>query len=671
MGNLVGVVRDALEIAAAGIPVFPCASNKMPAIGKKEGGRGFLDATCDPGAVESFFGRANAQLIGVPTGQRWGVDALDLDYRHGGKDWEGAHSARLPETRIHQTQSGGRHYLFRHAPGVRNSASKIAPGVDVRGEGGYIVIPPSLGYSVISHAEIVDWPDWLLELILHRDAPKERPERSAPPAAIASKRIEAFVKSLLARVGTAPEGGKHFALRNAALSFGGILYATGYSDEQAVSALVGALPGSVVDWEGAKKTARWGIENGRRDPIELEDRPEYAERAKPLNGQHYEAAAEPSEAVADEEDPDLTFAVEFFRDIQPVTHARDFVEGLLLEGAMSVTYGESNSGKTFFATDLALHIACGWKWNDRETERGGVIYCALEGAHGIRNRIAAFRQEHGISDYDLPFGVIPVTMDMIAPGGDTDKLIRTIRSVGKKLAMPVKAVWMDTLSRAMAGGNENAPDDMGALVTNGTLIQQQTGAHVGWVHHSGKDQAKGARGHSLLRAATDTEIEITVEGPQRLARVSKQRDLECSGEFAFTLKVVELGTNHRGKPITSCVVDYGDSAALERGHAAGAASARRHLKGHNQRALGVLIDLCATSGEGGYLGTPAGTLSVPERWWRDRFYSSAMPGDSDEAKQKAFRRAAIELVNARLVGMANRRVWISRFTEAPVATDPA
>jgi len=77
---------------------------------------------------------------------------------------------------------------------------------------------------------------------------------------------------------------------------------------------------------------------------------------------------------------------------------------------------------------------------------------------------------------------------------------------------------------------------------------------VCWVHHSGKDQARGARGHSLLRAATDTEIEIIDNGGIRTATVTKQRDLECTGQFAFKLKPVEIGTDRRGKPITSCVV---------------------------------------------------------------------------------------------------------------------
>jgi hypothetical protein len=322
---------------------------------------------------------------------------------------------------------------------------------------------------------------------------------------------------------------------------------------------------------------------------------------------------------------------------------------------MSVIYGQSNSGKTFFASDLALHVACGWPWNGREITRGAVLYCSLEGSHGIKNRVAAFKQHHGLDT--LPFAILPVSIDLLNPSGHVEEVIATIAKVKERTNLPVCLTVMDTLSRAMAGGNENAPDDMGALVMNGTRIQQEGETHVAWIHHSGKDEARGARGHSLLRAATDTEIEITASGPMRTAMVTKQRDLDCIGEFNFTLKVIELGINTRKKPITSCVVDYGDSAALGRGHAAGAASARRHLTGHNKRALEVLIDLCAASGQAGYAGVPSGVLSVPEKWWRDRFYERAMPGEKDDTKLKAFKRAADSLINDHLVGMANRRVW--------------
>ena len=84
---------------------------------------------------------------------------------------------------------------------------------------------------------------------------------------------------------------------------------------------------------------------------------------------------------------------------------------------------------------------------------------------------------------------------------------------------------------------------MGALVCNTDRVREATGAHVNYVHHTGKDTAKGSRGHSLLVAATDTEIEVArvnKESPST-ARVTKQRDLPLEGEWAFNLLLSNSG----------------------------------------------------------------------------------------------------------------------------------
>ena len=162
-----------------------------------------------------------------------------------------------------------------------------------------------------------------------------------------------------------------------------------------------------------------------------------------------EEPAGPEEEKAPKPDDGRIFPLEYFGDIKAVTDAQDFVEGLLVESTMSVIYGESNSGKTFFATDLAFHIAAGWEWNGRAVTRGAVLYCALEdGGHGIRNRLAALREHHAISDGSVvpPLAIVPVTMNLLDPEQDISALVRTIKHVAEKLEIPVKAVVVGTLS---------------------------------------------------------------------------------------------------------------------------------------------------------------------------------------------------------------------------------
>jgi hypothetical protein len=246
----------------------------------------------------------------------------------------------------------------------------------------------------------------------------------------------------------------------------------------------------------------------------------------------------------------------YYSDVTPALDSADFVEGLLIDGAMTVIYGESSCGKTFFSLDLALHVAAGRDWRGRQVARRGVLYLALEGSHGIRNRIAAFKLANAANAVELPFAVVPCALNLLSPQGDTLRVIEAAQLAAERLTIPVGLIVVDTLSRAIAGGNENASEDMGALVQHLDLIRQALPAHVAVVHHSGKDTARGARGHSLLRAATDTEIEVTRDtfSKKSTARVTKQRELETGDEFAFQLLPVQLGTDRRGKPVVSCVV---------------------------------------------------------------------------------------------------------------------
>ncbi len=345
----------------------------------------------------------------------------------------------------------------------------------------------------------------------------------------------------------------------------------------------------------------------------------------------------------------------YFSDIHPNLDAADFVEGLLIEASMAVVYGESNCGKTFFMTDLGIHVAMGKPWRGREIELGGVIYCALEGSHGISNRVAAFRAHYKLDNLELPFAIIPSTIDMLNPAADTDRLIETIKIAAAAMLVPVRLVVIDTLSRALAGGNENAPNDMGALVTNTDKVRQATRAAVAYVHHSGKDTAKGARGHSLLRAATDTEIEVSrpdADFPST-AHVTKQREMEIEGAFSFRLEIVELGKNRRGKPVTSCVVVEAD------------APEGRDKTGTGQTKLppnaiiGVRALKLAMSQASAKLPPlddyPPNTWAAPVSRWKEEFFQ--LKSGSTDTQKHAFSRSEDTLLARNIITVRNGLVW--------------
>jgi Bifunctional DNA primase/polymerase, N-terminal/Primase C terminal 1 (PriCT-1) len=167
------VIRTALALAAWGLHVFPCLSRaKLPATP-----RGCLDASKDPHMIRHWWGLEPHYNLAIATGTASGIFVIDAD----GVDAElelrrlEAEYGALPST-VEVITPRGRHLYFRmpDTP-VRNSAGKIAPGIDVRGSGGYVVSPPSIGptgrayaWSVDCAGAIAEAPSWLIEKIAER-----------------------------------------------------------------------------------------------------------------------------------------------------------------------------------------------------------------------------------------------------------------------------------------------------------------------------------------------------------------------------------------------------------------------------------------------------------------------------------------------------------------------
>lgn len=195
--------QDALAYAGAGIPVFPLAGKRpieQPGTENVDGaiipqGRsGFHQATIDPAKIERWWAAYPDANIGTPTGhhldaisgQRNGTpfDVFDVDIGHGGLDSLSQLSAihgAFPETPWQITGTGGQHWCFASTGSVRNSAGGIAPGIDIRGTGGYIVVAPSIHPQSLApyvwqidpaKAPLAPMPEWLLSLI--RDVSRKR-----------------------------------------------------------------------------------------------------------------------------------------------------------------------------------------------------------------------------------------------------------------------------------------------------------------------------------------------------------------------------------------------------------------------------------------------------------------------------------------------------------------
>jgi RecA-family ATPase len=184
----------------------------------------------------------------------------------------------------------------------------------------------------------------------------------------------------------------------------------------------------------------------------------------------------------------------------------NLVKRLLGHGMFALLYGESGSAKTLIALALALHVALGWDWCGRKVRRGFVAYLAPEGGHSVHLRYHAFCKHHEIdpADDSVPFRTIPVRVDLCKSQADLTQIIANIKAAETELGPCVLAV-VDTVSRALAGGDENSPSDMGNFVSNCDRLREDTGATVLGVHHTPKG-GTDPRGHSCLKNGSEVRM---------------------------------------------------------------------------------------------------------------------------------------------------------------------
>lgn len=239
-------------------------------------------------------------------------------------------------------------------------------------------------------------------------------------------------------------------------------------------------------------------------------------------------------------------------------------------GQLVAVYGPPKQGKSFLTIDLGARIAHGWTWFGLPTQRSVVIYNAAEGGEGVKKRLAAWANAPGRTvDPSAPFFMVPTVLDLFSDETATDALIAYARAVSDALGAPVGAIFVDTLARAMVGGDENSAVDMGRLIAAADRIKTATGATVILVHHSGKDVGRGMRGHSSLLGAVDGAISVakvmlepdkSEKGAEPVwsgeieVRLQAQKDGEDGLLQTIRLDRRIIGRDADGAEVSSCIV---------------------------------------------------------------------------------------------------------------------
>lgn len=295
----VAPVEAALRYARRGWPVFPChhahstsgcscEDDRCTSPGKHpRTQRGLLDASTHRSVIARWWSRWPQANVAIRTGGRGrggpGLLVVDVDPPHGGEaslqqlmDEHGP----LPATRMALTGGGGMHLYFIHPGGaVRNSAGALGTGIDVRGDGGYVITPPSVHRSGATYRwgpvrSLAPAPGWLVEMLAVRERP--RPPAPDPSRVRRDPGVSAWAAAAVAgeldRVAKAEEGQRNHVLNRAAFVLGQIVGGR-HLDGDSVSVLLEQA--GVAAGLGSRETAATvesGMRAGRRTPRHPRDR---------------------------------------------------------------------------------------------------------------------------------------------------------------------------------------------------------------------------------------------------------------------------------------------------------------------------------------------------------------------------------------------------------------
>ena len=565
----------AADLTEAGLWVFPCKADKRPLTRN-----GFKNAVGTPDEALALFNKyPAAALIGVKTGTDSGILVLDFDTYKGPEAGEYLAELEaqglLPPTRVHETKKGGLHYIYSSAFGY----PELAPheGVDVKGDGGYIIWWDGFGGNTLSEG-IAAAPE---ALIRHLQAKKV----SAQEGTIAQ------LKAAIMRADNLHDNLNRLAAKYAA---------AGKSATDIMQDLLEALRGSVASTPHHERHVRW------RDLLE-DKGGELSRIVISANNKYNPQAA--SERFTDEVPPDVFSKMEdtasaFFKPIPKggegeeaaptydgmtwpfdgegyfahATHdllnQRFIMHPFLCEDESVLIAAEPKTGKTALSLTIGLHVACGLDLGEslRVAEPRSVLYFGLEGKRSIRLRIAAWRrlqEKNGVTlPEEIPMFVIERGHNLMLAEVKADFVAKVVAAEAflKSNDKPALGViFVDTLTKAMAGGDQNSVEDTSSMFeVVGLLREAKVVATVVFIHHKGK--AGTVRGSSNIEADPDVLSSVSKQGNEVTLRIDRARSVEEGGAYSFAMNNFDLGLSSQGfminAPVVEAVSFSADSIAL-------------------------------------------------------------------------------------------------------------
>ncbi|GAB1410300.1 hypothetical protein MASR1M90_14540 [Desulfovibrionales bacterium] len=266
------LTKAALDTIKKDTPVFPCDINKRPLTA-----HGFKDASTDPETVRRMFSRQDVAGIGIPTGMASGLVVLDRDRKNGVDGIATCQALEqtlgpLPETLQQRTGSGGDQLFFKYPEGaeIPCSAGKLGRGLDVRGEGGYVVVAPSR-----NEAGQYEWRNSLSPAQLPRAwiehlARPARTEQAGHALTVTASQSTPYGKAALEKecqaVANEPAGSRNARLNQASFAAGQLAAGGEVVEGEARAALKQAAESCGLNERETQRTIESGIESGKQQP---------------------------------------------------------------------------------------------------------------------------------------------------------------------------------------------------------------------------------------------------------------------------------------------------------------------------------------------------------------------------------------------------------------------
>ncbi len=585
----------ALDLARQGLAVFPIRHRGTDDKGREKWTpiSGWQDSASDDFAriVEWWTDWPDAR-VGLPTGKRNGIVALDLDTKNG-KDGVAAMAAvgfadvdSLSPVRV-RTPSGGCHLLFSHEADLRNSASRIGPGIDVRAEGGFIVAPGSWKGDrrympegePVGTVALPSFPAKLAEMAGHRAPAPDSP--AVPDNGEDDDEIPVIPQwDRMRRAGVALAEGGHLESHDPWFKMVAAIHHASSGSGKGL-ALADEISQRCSNYDDGELRERWrSLGKGDGKPIRVDSLYRMANDLVPEWRKQAKAAAprEPSRLQL------LTPA-----DCINAPARGYIIKGLIAPRDVACIFGAPGGGKSTIAPHLGYHVARGESVFGLRTKPGKVLYVAAEDAHGMKNRVAALCRRDG----DAPeFAVIPNVTDLLAEDSpDLAALLEIVEEVRPAL------VFIDTLAMAFRDLEENDAQSMNQVVRIARSLTCH-GAAVVLIHHGTKAEGSTPRGHSVLNGALDVALQLLPADSDRVirGRLSKNRNGPPDLDIAFRVASEELGRDEDGDAITAAIVSELAPGSAPRG---------KPLPPALREALAILTEL------------EAGDDPVTDEVWRD------------------------------------------------------